>query len=199
MGYRQLELHHHHENRTAQKTSTPATFFMENGTTFSLAVPCWYKEIHLPERTWHHCRAAHDYKGWPEPNRTDNSCQDFDFRSPHYNGWGCNNPYLNPHKYHDHYIDMARLYPIHLTEEGYTDPVVVFDTTYSGLVANAWIDDTDDWVIRIYISAYLSEAVEESVSTKFIVKLSRTDEDKKKIVDVAARGTLKILPAPVEA
>lgn len=204
MGYRKLEHHHHHGNRTAQKTSTPARYIMENGTTFMLAVPCWYKEIHLPERAWHHCRAHHDHFGWPDPMRPDHSCQDHDFpvdgchHHHHHDEIECHNPYKHIHHHHHHLIDMAKLFPIHLKKEGYGNPTVVFDKNYKGLTTKAYIDDAEDWVIRLFISAYLDEAVDEPVNTRFTVKVSRTDEAKNKIVDVASRGILRVLPAPLE-
>lgn len=202
MGYRKLEHHHHHHNRTAQKTSTPARYIMENGTTFMLAVPCWYKEIRLPERAFHHCRACHDHHGWPEPRHPDHSCQDHDFpveHIHHHDEWQCNNPYGDIHRHHHHYLDMRKLFPIHLTGEGYSNPTVVFDKEYKGLSAKAYIDSKDDWVIRMFISAYLEEAEDKPIDVRFVVKVQRTDKDKNKIVDVASRGKLRILPAPLEA
>ena len=201
MAYRQLEHKHKPQNRTAQKTTTPARYFMENGTTFNLAIPCWYKEIHLPERAFHHCRWHHDHHGWPEPRHPDHSCQDYDFPVEHLNHHDhldCHNPYPDIHRHHHHYLDMTELFPIHLIKEGYKSATVVFDKNYSGLTARAYIDLVDDWVVRLHFSAYLKEAQEKPVEVRFIVKLNRTDEEGNKIVDVASRGRLKILPAPLE-
>ena len=193
MGYRQLEHHHHHGNRTAQKTTTPSTYYMENGTTFNLAIPCWYKELHTPIRYHHHCRFKHDHHGWPEPRHPDHSCQPHDFpKIP------CHNPERAHHHHHHHYVDMASVFPIHLTSEGYDEITVVFSDPVEGLSSVAYVDESDDWVIRIFFSAFVEEATDKPYETRFIVKAGRDDESGHRVTDVVSRGKLKILPAPLE-
>lgn len=44
----------------------------------------------------------------------------------------------------------------------------------------------------------IEEAINEPVDVRFMVKVARPGDDDRRIVDVAARGKLKILPAPLE-
>ena len=191
MGYRQIEKHKPKPNRTAQKTATPVRYFMQNGTTFNLAIPCWYKEIHKPIKAHHHCRAKHDHYGWPNPDHPDHSCQWHDFAIE------CHNPFRHHGEchHHHHYIDMADLFPIHLTKEGYSKIIIAFDKELEGLEAEGYIDEKDDWVIRVDFSAYLLEAIDKHVDVRFVVKVADEDET---MVDVASFGLLRILPLPLE-
>lgn len=215
MAYRQIEHHHHHENRTAQKLTTPARFYMTNGSTFDLGLPCWYKEIHPPIRARHHCRDWHDHAGQPDPMHPDHVCQDYDFASVHCHGDPCDHgrydypdicgvrpghhppPYAPhhhdvPHRHAFNRIDMAKLIPIHLTEEGYKTVEVSFEPEIEGLEAEAWIDEGDDWVIRIHFVAQIDMEEFKPMSTKFAVRVYNND---KTVCDVAAIAEVIVMPA----
>lgn len=205
MGYRQIEHKHRPPNRTAQKTTTRAHWFMENGETFSLAIPCWYQEVHKPIRAWHHCRATHDHLGWPNPDHVDHSCQDHDFPHCHNHhetyhhdfGIECHNPFRKEdiHHHHHHYVDMSKLIPIHLSKEGYNNVTVNFDKQIDGLDVFGYIDSTDDWVIRLEFKAFVEEAIDKPVDVRFVVRVS---DEGSTTIDTVSRGVLTILPAPIE-
>lgn len=215
MAYRQLEHHHHHDNRTAQKLVTPAEFFMTNGSTFDLAFPCFYKEIHKPIRARHHCRAWHDHVGNPDPMHPDDVCQDYDFAALHCHGDPCyhgeydipwmghsDHPYDHPHGaplHPDHphrhafnRIDMAKLVPIHLLQEGYERCEVAFLPSLPGLSAKAWIDEADDWIIRVKFSAWVEDDDFKPQSTRFAVRVYNDGEER---CDVASIAEIVVMPA----
>lgn len=206
MAYRQIEQHHHHHNRTAQKLVTPARFYITNGSTFDLGLPCWYREIHPPIRARHHCRDWHDHVGQPDPMHPDHVCQDYDFASVHCHQPehpehgprpGHHPPPYAPHHHDIHRhafnrIDMAKLIPIHLLEEGYETVEVAFQPKISGLTAEAYIDEADDWVIRVHFVAQVDMEDFKPMSTKFAVRVYNGD---KTDCDVAAIAEVIVMPA----
>ena len=218
MAYRKIEEHHHHHhgNRTAQKLTTPAQFWMTNGSTFDLALPCWYREIHKPIRARHHCRDWHDHVGQPTPTHPDQVCQEWDYaivhpdrisseyihddHLPHPCGmdkFGHPAPYSVhphdlPHRHAFSRIDMAKLIPIHLTKEGYTTVEVAFEPVISGLTATAEIDESDDWVIRVHFKAIIDMEDFEPVRTKFAVRVYNKGKTE---CDVAAIAEVIVMPA----
>lgn len=135
-------------SREMQDTVTPGSVVIHAGETANLAIPCFYQEIHRPIPVRPHDRLRHDTLGWPTPDRPDHSCQEWDFdrhvcrRTPHMK---CDPPHC------ERYVDMRSLFPIHLTEEGYGNVKVVLQTDI--VTADAWIDEDQDWVIRIKLSS----------------------------------------------
>lgn len=123
MGYRKAEHYHvpRNERRNLQKTATPGVIYMHEGQTMSIALPCFYREILRPKKAYYHNRPHHDHIGWPDPRRPDASCQDSDFARSCCDKAGSLKEYPTCHDY----IDMERLFPIHLKEEGYTKIRVV--------------------------------------------------------------------------
>ena len=159
MSYRINEPKPQPPRRTMQKTATPHKIYMHSGESISLAIPCWYLEVRPPVPAHPHNRQLHDHLGWPGPDHPDHCCQDWDFAR------SCCS--LHPHKPCDpgtckRYLDMGRLVPIHLKEEGYKDfdcsivrvdedgykseEAVNLDTDQIG------IDSKDDWVIRLLLN-----------------------------------------------
>lgn len=138
------------KRRTMQKTSTRGTVYVANGTTAELAIPCYYMEMHRPIPAEPHDRMHHDMLGWPTPDKPDSCCQEWDFansccrRTPHMK---CCPPHC------EHFVDMRRLFPIHLKDEGYTRFDVDMIDKPSGLEATAYLDPDDDWVVRVRIEA----------------------------------------------
>ena len=90
--------------------------------------------------------------------------------------------------------------PIHLTEEGYNRIEVVFDKKPTGLYGQGFIDERDDWVIRLKFHAVLDEAVLERFNCNFTVfaymeeTVDGATEIKKS--DIVCRGSLTVLPGP---
>lgn len=213
MAYRQLEHKPHPHNRTAQKLVTPARYYITNGSTFDLALPCFYKEIHPPIRARHHCRDWHDHVGQPDPMHADHVCQDYDFASVHchedpcyhgqydipWHGQG-DNPYPHHpphhpphhHRHAFHRIDMAKLIPIHLLKEEYKTVEVAFQPVISGLNATGYIDEADDWIIRVHFVALVDDEEFKPQKTKFAVRVYNDD---KSICDVAAIAEVIVMPA----
>lgn len=123
MGYRQLKPPEHHHRRDMDNKTTPGRIFLEPGTVALFSIPCWYQMVGWPVQVHGHDRMFHDHIGWPSPDSPDHSCQAWDFDH------SCcmhHHAVCEPKRCHD-YIDMCKLWPIHLTKEGYT----------------AWCDITD--------------------------------------------------------
>lgn len=140
------------KRRTMQKTSTRGRVYVANGTTAELAIPCYYMEMHRPIPAEPHDRIRHDMLGWPTPDKPDSCCQEWDFansccrRTPHMK---CCPPHC------EHFIDMRRLFPIHLRDEGYARFDVDMIKPPQGLEATAYLDPDDDWVVRVDIEAHV--------------------------------------------
>lgn len=210
MSYREEQHRHCKPNRTMEVTTTPSGVFVDNGVTAHLAIPCFYKEIFPPIETWSHDRRVHDHHGWPTPDHPDHSCQNWDFahgrchKGNKRNAW---HDYItNPYEYHgacgnhnhcNDYIDPSRLYPIHLTQEGYEDVSIVFKDAPDGLTYRAWIDEESDWIVRVFFDVEVEEAITDVVKVPFAVRVHLQDGDYKKR-DTVLKSKLVILPAPID-
>lgn len=192
------------KHRSMQDTATPGEVFIHNGCTAHLAIPCWYLETRPPIPAHHHDRQHHDMIGWPTPTRPDHCCQEWDFDR------SCcsKNPRLRhcpPHC--EHFLDMGRLIPIHLTEEGYTDIEVNFLDSDRNTVspirhqvdAEATIDPVDDWVVRIAFSVYMEDKAlipeDDPVVFYYSVYLISAKEPQRR--DLVTVGKLIVLPSPI--
>lgn len=190
---------HHYGNRTVADTVTPMIKYIKNGATANFAFPCWYLEVAPPHKVQLHSKRLHDHYGWPSPRHNDHIHQPYELIHEM-----LHDPYIdevhNHHEYHGHVrslIDMKKLIPIHLIEEGYTNVKVAFADTIEGLtVTSAHIDIDDDWVVRTIISAKVPAAIKEKVETTFSVIASRSDEAGHEINDFVNQGRLVILPSP---
>lgn len=182
--------------RSMQDTATPGEIFVHNGCTADLAIPCWYLEVRPPIPAHPHDRMRHDMLGYPTPDHPDHVCQEWDFdrrhcrRSSHDK---CDPPHCRD------FIDMGRLIPIHLTEEGYDDAIVtVLDSESNaadGITATASIDERDDWIVRVAFDVKVPSLLIPSNEPEvyfYSVFLIR-NEDR----DLAAMGRLTVLPAPI--
>lgn len=155
--------------RSIVDISTPIKVIVHNGTTANIAFPCWYQEIHRPIPAHHHDHHWHDYVGWPSPTHPDHCCQ---LWAPdrHCCSIGMHHE-CSPHCHH--YIDYRNVFPIHLTEEGYTGAAVkwVTDdrTAPTGITATALIDPDEDWVVRVNLDLDDPAALEEVKKYKFTV------------------------------
>lgn len=189
--------------RTMQDTATPNTVYVHNGCTASLAVPCWYLEAKRPVPVMPHDRQFHDMVGWPTPDWPDHCCQDWDFAR------SCCG--LHPKDRCEpmrcrRYLDMGRLVPIHLTEEGYqgTPKVQVVGgdgTDAVGVDASAWIDSDDDWVVRVLFDVMVNGVLtpeDDPAEFYYSIFLEREDDKNQTRRDLAAMGRLIVLPAVYE-
>lgn len=115
MGYRRIKPPKHHHRRDMDNKTTGGVIFLEPGTVAKFSIPCWYRMVGWPIQVHGHNRDFHDYLGWPTPDHPDHSCQEWD-----YDHSCCRHGHAHcePKRCHD-YIDMCKLYPIHLTKEGY--------------------------------------------------------------------------------
>lgn len=144
--------------RTMENLTSPSDIYLTLGTSTLLAVPCWYIEVHKPIPAVHHSRDYHDFKGAPSPNHRDHVCQAWDFAhsccSIHHDMHHCDHC--------DHFIDMKRVSPIHMLEEGYEDVEVITEfmegDSRVSLSGSASIDREDDWILRVRLSSVASEA-----------------------------------------
>lgn len=171
MSYRIHEKPHHHPQRSVVDIATPIKVFAHNGTTEYIAFPCWYQEIHRPiPAHWHH-HHWHDHVGWPSPTHPDHCCQ---LWSPdrHCCSLGMHHE-CSPHC--AHYIDYRNVFPIHLLSEyeGYNGASVAWATENrqapSGIVATAFIDPEEDWIVRVNLDIDDPAALMEPQKYRFTV------------------------------
>jgi hypothetical protein len=87
---------------------------------------------------------------------------------------------------------------IHLTDEGYTNPVVVFDAGITGLTGNAWIDDVDDSIVHVVFMAACAAALTEDLECKASILISRDSTDPGGTrTDVLLRALVEVEAAPL--
>ena len=177
------------KQRSMQDTATPGTVFVHQGTTAHLAIPCFYQEAHAPVHAVPHDRMLHDTLGWPTPERPDHSCQEWDFdrhccrRTPHLK-------FCPPSC--ERFVDLGRLFPIHLTEEGY-DGVEVEQQT--GLVTvTGRIDPDQDWVVRLDVESDVDMSVTKPQRTSVAVYVTRGDDAR----DLVSLVKVIVLPVAIE-
>ena len=90
----------------------------------------------------------------------------------------------------ERFVDLGRLYPIHLREEGYESVKVEQQT---GLVTVTGSIDTDqDWVVRLSISSEVDMEVTKPQRTSAAVYVTRGDDT----TDLVS--LVKIIVLPVE-
>lgn len=192
MGYRIEDHKPKPPRRDVQGATSPATVFVQNGSTLDYALPCWYLIVDPPMRAHCHSRQHHDHVGWPSPTHPDHICQDWEFaHSCHEH----DNDFHHHHGHHDHhdmYIDPSKLAPIHLLDEGYTDIEVAFDDKPDGLFATGYIDAKRDWIIRINIDSMVADAIKDRIDVPYSVFASGNGRR-----DVVGRGVIAILPGPI--
>lgn len=193
MAYRQIEKKKP-IRRVLQDTTTKNRTLIQNGATAYLAIPCWYYEVRHPQHTHVHDREWHDHIGWPRPDRIDMSSQDAYAIGKHLyapydwprHGWRI------PHRY----LDMSNAYPIHLRKEGYSNVEVTFVDPPSGLKAEGYIDQEDDWVVRFMVNPMCKDAIKEDVDVNYTVFVNGTVDGHSRR-DVVAKGVLTIVAGPI--
>ena len=199
MSYRVKEHPKPKPQRSAVDIATPVKLYMNNGTVSNFAFPCWYQEVLPPVPARIHDRHLHDHQGWPSPMHPDHSCQlwipepGYEIPVPHH-------PECIPAA--RHYIDNARLIPIHLrsSDEGYTGASVAWASGHAGIVASATIDDEEDWVVRLAVTANDPNAVDEPQKyrmTVFVNAPASNGLPAKK--DIVALAELVIMPSAYQA
>ena len=175
--------------RSMQDTVTPGTVFVHQGTTAHLAIPCFYQEAHAPIHAVPHDRMLHDTLGWPTPYHPDHSCQEWDFdrhccrRTPHLK-------FCPPSC--ERFVDLGRLFPIHLTEEGY-DGVEVEQQTELVTVTGR-IDPDQDWVVRLDVESEVDMSVTKPQRTSVAVYVTRGDDAR----DLVSLVKVIVLPVAIE-
>lgn len=225
MAYRKLHDTHHmpHAHRTMQDTSTPSRMIVENGSWGTFAIPCWYIEVRQPSRQYPHNVDLHDHLGWPDPKRVDRSCQKFPAHpldhtlKPMYD-WHYNDVFhrwWHYHYAHHHHLnpfarpllDMRKVIPIHLTEEGYTRVDVAIKDKPSGVTVTGRIDEADDWIVRLDYQIDSPEATDKEISLDITARVFASAQtvlsNSGKMVNVPARkdtvfnGKIIITPAEI--
>lgn len=172
-----------------QDTVTPGTVFVHQGTTAHLAIPCFYQEAHAPIHAHPHDRMLHDTLGWPTPEHPDHSCQEWDFdrhccrRTPHLK-------FCPPSC--ERFVDLGRLFPIHLTEEGYDGVEVERQTEL--VTVTGRIDPDQDWVVRLDVESDVDMSVTKPQRTSVAVYVTRGDDAR----DLVSLVKVIVLPVAIE-
>lgn len=203
LGYRIQPKKHKPRVAAAHDVPTPGLITVKNGKVSIIGMPFWFYEIHRPERAFIHNRTLKDHLGY-----AGDISQERDLaRHPE----PCHRPPegLSPlmhyqHGYHPSsnlhlhgrpdvcgplcdQIDQRRLIPIHLREYGYEFDVS-FDE-YDGLGMEVWIDEKDDWVVRLKITTNCPDAIDKPIKSRF--SISGTADDGRRDV---IYGRLQITP-----
>ena len=186
MGYRKLEdKPHHHNNRYTQNISVPSDVWMENGSTIDLAFPCFYRIPCQPQPRVHHCRDWHDFVGQPTPDHPDHV-----FQPPHHHHHG--HPWVNgPHC--NTITKKCKTIPIHLTDEGYDKFTIDFDSE-SGITGTCKVDDKLDHILRVHISANVSDLkhhIDKERIIRYTIRAYITEANR---TDVVVVGHIHVLP-----
>ena len=179
--------------RSLVDVNTPARIYVNQGVLSHLAFPCWYQEIHKPIPAHPHNRFYHDYLGWPYPGHPDRICQ----------LWAPDQHCCILGKHHEcsphceHYIDMSRLIPIHLTDEGYTDVEMYIDRVLINDEDNiAYIDDRSDWIIRADITMDTDIESIAPIEHDIAIYVIAYDSETETVIrrDLAVQARLIVLP-----
>ena len=205
MGYRQLEHKPKPKRRTFHDTSTKNKIYIQNGITGYFAIPCWYNEIKHPIHTHLHNVDRHDHLGWPEPRRTDHSCQaahrhhlhEHHPEIPydrHHHGWHA------PHRL----LNMSKVFPIHLRKEGYKTISVALENAPSGLTVTGEIENRqdedgnwiDDWIIRLSVTPKCRTVIDEDVDVKYTV-FANGNFDGRDVTHMVTKGIIHIIAGPI--
>jgi len=182
-------------HRSLQDTATPGEVWVHNGCTADLAIPCWYLEVHPPIRLHPHDTHYHDHIGWPSPNHPDHICQ----------RWAPDEHNLPFELRHETtrprwLLDPKYIAPIHLLseDEGYSSVTVNWLSDHNGVTAVGWIDEVEDWVVRVRFDVASPNALEEPLDLKFAAFVNSTGDEARGLSarrDLVLLGTLHILPA----
>ena len=201
MSYRINERPHPRPQRSVTDVATPVRLTVSNGTIAHFAFPCWYQEVHPPVPAHPHDHHRHDYEGWPAPSHPDHCCQ---LWSPirHMCSIGERHE-CSPHC--EHYVDLGKVFPIHLSEEGYSSIQVSWATedgvAPEGLDVVGWIDEDDDWVVRVTVSSEVPTALEKPQRARFSVFVCAGEQEGVKLKsgmprrDLVVLADLTVLPA----
>lgn len=172
-----------------QDTVTPGTIVVQAGTTGHMAIPLFYQEVRPPVHATPHDRMLHDTLGWPTPERPDHSCQEWDFdrhccrRTPHLK-------FCPPSC--ERFVDLGRLYPIHLKEEGYTSVDVECQTDLVSVSAE--IDEDQDWVIRLTVDSEVDMTTSKKRQTSVAVYVKRGTD----VRDLVTLVRVVVLPTAIK-
>ena len=152
-------------------------FDVRNGAIMRIAFGCFYaQQGHDPK--------LHDHYGWPHPRTPDNICQIkpvFDWL------W---HPFPNVDK-------PIKLEPIHLAEEGYTDVIVRYEDPEMEqyLETDAWIDEEDDYVVRMTVQANFPTFSDKPKDGRFTIFISSKNADGvETAIDAVCHAFVTVLP-----
>ena len=165
MGYRTIDTPPKPENMLRR-------FAVRNGAIAHIAFGCYYLGIgHDPH--------YHDHLNWPAPNyHPGDICQMFPPRD--HMRW--RKPGLP--------TDMEQ---IHLSEEGYDQVVVSYEDNDNAahLITEAWIDEEDDYIVRMKVEANFDTFSDKPVDTRFTIFAGKSDGSAR---DAVCHGILTVLP-----
>ena len=92
----------------------------------------------------------------------------------------------------EHFIDMRKLFPIHLKDEGYTSFEVEIVDAPEGLVATASLDPDDDWIVRVSIESDIgAKSFSDAMITRRFSVFAKTGTNKR---DLVFNGTIVVTP-----
>lgn len=182
--------------RTAVDITTPVKLYMHNGTLSNFAFPCWYQEVLPPVPAIRHDRELHDHHGWPNPSHPDHICQLWIPEKGH-----CIHGFSECKPHCKHFIDYKKVHPIHLLSEyeGYESVTVGWVDDHEGIEATAYIDEVEDWVVRLQINCQDPNALEELQRYRLAVYAYANTNDEnhpeRERKDLVVLAELIVLPA----
>lgn len=168
MGYRTLD-------KPPKPEDMLRKYAVRNGAIMRMALGCFYlRKGHNPH--------FHDYRNWPAPNyHPGEICQQMPPRD--IIRWRDDPVTGNP----------VGVDPIHLIEEGYNTVEIKFDDADIAqyLTAEAWIDEEDDYIVRVKVHANLPLFEDKPKETRFTVFAAKTDGT---AIDAVHHGFVTVLP-----
>lgn len=102
--------------------------------------------------------------------------------------------YAIPSDTDDDHVEYEK---IHLAAEGYGAPTILFDDVPEGLTFNAWIDEVEDHVVRLVVSAQCPSAVDRDATCPMSVTIQRSAEPHGTRTDVVLRSKVVVEAAPL--
>lgn len=148
------------------------TFSVRNGAIARIAFGCYYLGAgHDPH--------YHDYLHWPSPD--------------YHPGAICQ---MMPPRDHVPWTEPGlpvHMEPIHLIEEGYDQVTVSYEDSDNAahLATEAWIDEDDDYIVRMKVGANFDTFSDKPVDIRFTIFAGKSDGS---VRDAVCHGILTVLP-----
>ena len=184
--------------RSVESIATPFRVWVTNGTSTEVAIPCFYQEIRPPMPAVHHDVHWHHHIGWPSPHHPDHICQ------MAYKPHECGRRHCD--KTCRHYLDPRTIIPIHFDKEPYGEFWIAFTDengntfeSNESIDAEVWVDNWEDWVVRIMFHTSDADAILEPKKYLFTIYGRSAESIETKIDALTGTEKTRVIPARTDA